>query len=222
MTEQLELELNRLFTEDAEKAPPAKALAEEARRRADRRRRIRLTWGAGWLVAASVIGVAVVSVGVGARPAPDGPASAPPMRSPRLTQAPDSKPTGALPGASGAACKIYTPENVARLAVAFDGTVTAVDESRTDPEDALMRLAPTTFTVHRWYRGGTGDTVTVAIPVGASIDPGPPTFHVGTRLLVSGRGRNEGTPGQNVVAWGCGFTRYYDPATADSWRVATD
>ena len=82
------------------------------------------------------------------------------------------------------------------MAVAFDGTVTAV--------------------------GGTGDTVTVAIPVGASIDPGPPTFRVGTRLLVSGRGRNEGTSGQTVVAWGCGFTRYYDPATADSWRAATD
>jgi len=64
--------------------------------------------------------------------------------------------------------------------------------------------------------------VTVDIPVGASMTRGPPSFQVGTRLLVCGRGRNVGTPAQDVLAWGCGFTRYDDPATAELWRAATE
>lgn len=114
----------------------------------------------------------------------------------------------------------YSPATVARLAVAFDGTVTAMGEARADPRNTAMRLLPTTFTVHRWYRGGTGDTVTVDLPVGESIDPGPPSVQIGTRLLVSGGGPRTGTPG-HVLAWGCGFTRYYDSGTAKRWRTAT-
>lgn len=45
MTEQLERELRLLFTEDAESAPIAAALADEARRRVRQRRRSRLVWG---------------------------------------------------------------------------------------------------------------------------------------------------------------------------------
>jgi hypothetical protein len=77
-----------------------------------------------------------------------------------------------------------------------------------------MRLVPTTFTVHRWYSLGPCDTVTVAIPVGASIDPGRagvPGRHPAARQ----RWRTQrGNARQNVVACGCGFARYYDPATA--------
>lgn len=135
---------------------------------------------------------------------------------------PSSQPTGALPGGTNAAsCKIYSPAAVASMPLAFDGTVAAIGESRIDPQDSWIRLVTTSFTVHEWYRGGAGETVTVEIPVGDSIDPGPPPFDIGTRLLVSGRGRVPGAPNEKVVAWGCGFTRYYDIATADRWRAAT-
>jgi len=46
------------------------------------------------------------------------------------------------------------------------------------------------------------------------------SYGVGTRLLVSGEPRWGGAPLTDAIAWGCGFTRYYDPATADAWRNA--
>jgi hypothetical protein len=37
----------------------------------------------------------------------------------------------------------------------------------------------------------------------------PPSYSVGTRLLVSR---------EDAIAWGCGFTRYVDEETAAAWR----
>jgi hypothetical protein len=43
---------------------------------------------------------------------------------------------------------------------------------------------------------------------------------MGSRLLVSGEPRWGGTPLEDPIAWGCGFTRYYDSGTAKSWKQA--
>jgi hypothetical protein len=37
----------------------------------------------------------------------------------------------------------------------------------------------------------------------------PPSYAVGTRLLVSG---------EDQIVWACGFTRYFDEETAAAWR----
>jgi hypothetical protein len=72
---------------------------------------------------------------------------------------------------------------------------------------------------------GSGPTVTVDITppqAGRSIDMSElvPAYGVGTRLLVSGAPRWGGSALTDAIAWGCGFTRYYDEATANSWRAA--
>jgi hypothetical protein len=223
MTEQLEHELRHLFAEDAERAPAAVSLAEEARRRVRQRRRARYVMGAGALVAASVVVVALVASGVLA----DGQPSRSPVASPLSSSAPTPSPTteervGALPVPAGASCANSSPDVVARLtALSFDGTVVAVGPARqSERSDGYSRWITTTLDVHEWFHGGSDATVTVDIPVGGSIDSTPPPFEVGTRLLVSGD--KPGPAANSIVAWGCGFTRYYDTATADSWRAATN
>lgn len=82
---------------------------------------------------------------------------------------------------------------------AFDGTVTAIDDGEV------------TFEVHESFRGDLPATYVVAM--GAPVTPGhseaSPSYSVGTRLLVSGSGRE---------AWGCGGTLYYDAESATDWR----
>lgn len=52
-------------------------------------------------------------------------------------------------------------------------------------------------------------------------EDGPPSYGVGTRLLVSGEPRWGGTdPLRDAFAWGCGFTRYYDAQAATDWTDA--
>ena len=50
----------------------------------------------------------------------------------------------------------------------------------------------------------------------------PPSYEVGTRLLVSGESRYGEGISKDGVAWGCGFTRYYDTETASAWLAATE
>lgn len=221
MTEQLEQELRQLFAEDAERAPGATAIVEEARRRAHQRRRTQQVLGAGVLVAASVA-MAMGATGV----LGDGQPSRSPVASPRSPGASTTSPgaverSGALPVPAGAACAYSSPAVVARLtALAFDGTVVAVEPERQGKSsDGYSRWITTTFDVHEWFHGGSASTVTVDVPVAGSIDPLAPPFEVGTRLLVSGA--KSGPAASGMVAWGCGFTRYYDTATADRWRAAT-
>jgi hypothetical protein len=54
------------------------------------------------------------------------------------------------------------------------------------------------------------------------IEDSAPAYGIGNRLLVSGMPRRGGAALTDAIAWGCGFTRYYDKATADSWRAAFD
>ncbi len=59
-------------------------------------------------------------------------------------------------------------------------------------------------------------------PVTASADPSDPgyAYGVGSRLLVSGEARWGGSPLEDPIGWGYGFSRYYDPETATAWRDA--
>lgn len=130
---------------------------------------------------------------------------------------------GALPQGDQASCaKQYSPREVARRAFAFSGAVRSIGASRTNRKGVELPLVSATFSVDRWFSGGSGPVVTVDIadPKGRS-SLEPPPFTVGTRLLVSGEHRWGEASVKDLLAWSCGFTRYDDPATAEQWRAAT-
>ena len=221
MTEQLERELRLLFAEDAEGAPHPDGLAARARGRAGQTRR-RTVWGAGLLAAASVTGV-VLGVQAMAPPAAP-PTTAAPEVSSDPQDAPQSTLKGALTGSAMASCvEQYSPTTVAGLAFAFDGTVTEIGPGRTDrPGQGALGYAGVTFEVTEWFHGGDGSTVTVDVSAPTDVvvsGEDVPSYAPGTRLLVSGQPRWGGAPLDDPIAWGCGFTRYYDEATADRWRA---
>lgn len=122
---------------------------------------------------------------------------------------PGASRVGPLPDAASTSCAYsYSPQEVARRAYALDGTVIRIGP--THPAAGGLPAVRVTFHVNQWFHGGSGDSV--AVEISSSWEDGPPAFQVGTRLLVSG------APGH---AWGCGFTRYYDPATATGWADAS-
>lgn len=135
-------------------------------------------------------------------------------------------PAGPLPATDGASCSAYSPAMVAGKDFALDGTVTAIGEQRfplLPGETWADAYYSVTFRVHAWYRGGAGGTVTLHMdgpfpetPEGGSVE----AYAHGTRLLVSGVLSD--VEGQGLIGQGCGFTRYYDEATAAEWAAATD
>jgi len=110
---------------------------------------------------------------------------------------------GGEPIGSGAIgmCIQYTDEMLADQEVAFDGTLVSASP---DGSEAV-------FEVHRWFKGGEGDQVTLSAEgllvdesmalLGASLD-------VGERYLVSG---------SDGYVWACGYTLTYDSALAEQW-----
>lgn len=131
--------------------------------------------------------------------------------------------TGPLRDGGAASCvEEYRPSAVANRAFAFDGVVVDIGPATSDRGDASnLDLAGTTFTVRAWFRGGGRTAVTVDMPPpteGALSDGGGPSYGIGSRLLVSGEPRWGGAPLADAIAWGCGFTRYYDAETATSWN----
>jgi hypothetical protein len=102
-----------------------------------------------------------------------------------------------------------------RRSWAFDGTLADL----VDVDAPIGSEAEATFTVHEWYRGGSGDTVTVAFGLGTADQlttrPTP-----GTRLLVTGEPRYGGAALDDPVAWGCGFTQTWSESVAAEWRSA--
>ena len=100
-----------------------------------------------------------------------------------------------------AMCIQYTDEMLADQEVAFDGTLVS---ATADGREAV-------FEVHRWFKGGEGDRVTLSaegLMVEESIALVGATLEVGQRYLVSG------TDG---FVWACGYTLTYDTALADHW-----
>ena len=124
-------------------------------------------------------------------------------------------------GGAASCVEEYGAETLAGRDFAFDGTVEAVGEAdASDVEGDSDGSVPVTFTVAEWFVGGDGDRVTVDMPApGIVSSDGGIAYEVGTRLLVSGEPRFGGEPLDAAVAWGCGFTRAYDDATAAEWRA---
>jgi len=163
------------------------------------------------LIASVLFAVVLAGCADGAPvPPADGPASA--------------EPAGDAVSMGGAASCVeeYSPENLVARDFAFDGTVEAVGEADVSgAEGDSDGSVPVTFTVAEWFAGGEGDRVTVDMPApGMVSSDGGITYEVGSRLLVSGEPRFGGEPLDDAVAWGCGFTRAYDDATAAEWRAA--
>jgi hypothetical protein len=108
-------------------------------------------------------------------------------------------PAGTTPSLSGSCVELYSLTTLAHRELALDGTVARVDGDRV------------TLTVRRWFKGGTGDEVTLtgAAALGGLTSAGAGlSLEPGTRLLVAGDGG---------FAWACGFTQPYDAAVAEQW-----
>jgi hypothetical protein len=228
VTEQLEHDLRRLFAEDAEKAPTSVPVIDRTPRRAGLGWNSPLAWGAGALVAASVAGLALLGGGWPSSESPvAAPTAAPPSFAAPATPSGQTggagaseESAGALPGPANSACRVYSTDFLSTLEVAFDGTVTAIEPARPSRIGPTW-VIPATFAINEWYRGGSAESITVGIPLPRDEANGPP-FDVGTRLLVSGNTPGDAPADSTWRAWGCGYTRYYDQPTADSWRAAFD
>lgn len=137
---------------------------------------------------------------------------------------PTARRTGPLPDGGAAGCvEQYSPAAVTNRAFAFDGVVVRIGAATTDHGDSDLGLAGVTFTVREWFAGGSGSTVTVDMqpPVeDAGLSESGPAYGIGSRLLVSGEPRWGGPALADPIAWGCQFTRYYDPDTAEAWDQA--
>jgi hypothetical protein len=227
MNQSTEHELRALLAADAADAPDERAVAAAAVRRVHHRRRT---------LTAAAATTAVLIAAVGAYRPYTTPQAQPPDTSASIapTAPAVGPPAGAAPGdplgsAAAQCAKPYSPETLAEQAFAFDGTVTGIGPGRTArDEDPPLDLRSVTFRVHTWFTGGAGTTAVVDMPpptAGAGTDDvtseNGPAYQIGTRLLVSGMPRWGGAPLTDAIAWSCGFTRYYSPATAADWATAT-
>lgn len=218
-------------------APDFASVTARARRRSQTRAAV---------AAAGALAVVVAGIGVVMGIQPDGPGSTivaiPSQTSVKTSQSPvrPSQRSSALPDNGVSKCvEEYTPQAVAHRAFAFDGTVTHIGPGTTDrPDNGRLNgpgaghpgLVAVTFTVSHWFHGGTSATVTADMaspvtqgeqsPATKAGDRAGKSYGIGSRLLVSGGPRWGGPALQDAVAWGCGFTRYYDPQTASAWRQA--
>jgi hypothetical protein len=218
MTEQLEEELRNLLQEDALGAPGPGNLAADVRRLTRRRRRIQFAWGGTGAAVAASVALAAVLVGGGQLVGESSPEE--------LTARPPAiSGDGALADSGFMLCaeSYDAGDPVTGRAFAFDGTVTAIGPARTDrePDSGSVGVG---FEVHEWFAGGSSGTVVIDMtrPDIQRVEEMAPEYGVGTRMLVSGEPRWGGAPLEDPIAWGCGFTRYYDEATADAWRKAFD
>ncbi len=221
----IEQQLRDLFAADAAAAPSADRLLDGTLRRV-RRRRVRTAWGGGAAVGvlATVLALAVTF---------QTPAREPDIAWPTAAgTVPAGKAGQPLAGNALASCVTeYSPAEVARRDVAFDGTVVGIGPAVTnrEREGALSGLVGVTLQVNRWFKGGEVDTVVVDMPApaedggGVHRRAGAPEYGVGTRLLVSGASRwGSSDPLSDVIAWDCGgFTRYFSPDVAAQWAAAT-
>ena len=222
-----EQELRELFAADAEAAPDDVDLIGGALRRVRHHRRVRLA-GAAVLVGVVFAIAAIAAAGAAGdwpQPSPIATPSDPAGQTAPHGAGSASVPPGAGPlgGGTAADCvESYSPEAVAGRSFAFDGTVTAIGPARSNRADVELPRVGVTFQVNEWFRGGSGESVTVDMEAPASTsNDSLPAYGVGSRLLVSGEPRWGGAPLDDAIAWSCGFTRYYDAETAAAWEAAT-
>ena len=135
-----------------------------------------------------------------------------------VTQETDSPPpsTGARVMTAASCVSEYSTTILAQRNWAFDGTLISVGVLK---DSHLGSIPSATFSVNHWYRGGTGDQVTVQFEMG-QISEFVPQVEAGVRLLVTGEPRWGGQPLDDPVAWGCGFTQPWTADAAASWANA--
>jgi hypothetical protein len=170
----------------------------------------------------AVVGTAVILVAVAgfvaARLVTSGP-EPPPLAQPTGTD--HAGPSGDLFGdAGGFSCvEQYSLQTLAGRGFAFAGTVDSIGE-RSSSAEVADPYVPVTFTVQHWFRGGEGNTVTIAMFSPDIVSSaGSTTYSLGSQLLVSGERRGAEPRPDELIAWGCGFTRWYDPATEAEWAT---
>ena len=161
--------------------------------------------GAMALVVAVVAGAGLLNGGgvvPGASlPPSNGPVASAPAGGVTTTPEPTG---GPITGGTAMCAFMYDLETLADREFAFDGTVTAIDGSEV------------TFTVSEWYRDDRGQQVTLTADGMTSESGllGGPGLAIGGRYLVAG---------DETFAWSCGFTQYWNEATAADWaRVLAD
>lgn len=114
---------------------------------------------------------------------------------------PDISITGGEPIAGAAMCvESYDLETLAARNLAFDGTLVSAAGDQV------------TFSVHNWFTGGSGETVTLEA---TGLAPGTvsslgASLELDQRYLVSGSDGN---------VWACGFTMTYDTGIASDWAA---
>jgi hypothetical protein len=147
-------------------------------------------------------GVTAASVGASSTPSPAG-TTLPPTTEARVM--------------TSASCAFeFSPSTLAERAWAFDGTLVSFGVI----EDSNLGQVPSaTFAVNHWYRGGSGDQITVQFETGLMSESAP-NAAAGARLLVAGESRWGGQPLDDPVAWGCGFTQPWTADAAASWTNA--
>ena len=127
-----------------------------------------------------------------------------PQRSGPATGNPASRADWLLDDATASCVEQVGQETLAHRSWAFDGTIERV----TVPDDAESQ-SPTevVFTVHHWYKGGSGPTSTVKTYTrpGSIGSDGGPDPSVGARILASG---------DDVYVWSCGFSVPYTDENA--------
>ena len=148
----------------------------------------------------------------------EGPVRADPAASSSDSELPDPTAgrTGALEGSADMSCaEEYTPAALTNRAFAFDGVVTDIGGSVSDQGgEGDLGLPGVTFRVYQWFSGGEDRTFKVDLQAPRG------SFGVGSRLLVSGESRWGKPDLADAIAWGCGFTRYFDAKTAHAWEQA--
>lgn len=215
--------ITRYVAEVTPEAPPAFDEIGRIQRQRARRRTAAVSLS---LVAAVVAAATFITGQLGGSGAPL--EAGGPVPSANLSDGPDEvgPRTGAVPDGSASCVEGYGPATLKGRDFAFDGTVVDIERGGSGLG------VPVTFRVTEWFTGGHRRTVTVGLssPSQPEWNTAPsgqegeytsefgPSYEVGTRMLVSGEPRWGGKPLRNPLAWGCGFTRYYDKATAALWR----
>lgn len=249
MTDRLERQIRDVLADEAAAAPAADGVVREVRRRARRRARLRAAVAAALVVPVLALGAGVAVSVSGAGSGDDNGGVGDVSAQPVITG------TGEVPdGGNNFCAALYSPTEVLpvypvggpsrpeveEILMAFDGTVTAIGsplEYRGGYGLFRTGYSTVTFTVHEWFTSDTDDTITVEMmsPArgGFVDDLRPPTYGVGTRLLVMGArdwadeskaAESRADPSkidpdwEDAMGWGCGFTRYHDEETADLWR----
>lgn len=222
MIEQVEEHLRAIFADEAQHAPSSETLERQAlewTKGQHTNHRVRTAFLIVAAAALAAVTVAGISIGLDRSGS-----SAVPIP---VVVGPDNR-HGPISSSGAMSCvKEYSTTTLKARAFAFDGTAIAIGPSVSDKPGSRLDAPGVTFEVNEWFHGGSADTVTVDIQGistgedGAASEFGwPSQIPEGTRLLVSGEPRWGGNPLDRAIAWGCGFTRYYDQETADQWRTA--